>query len=81
MIIIRPADYNLLGIYWLGDYYFDRCLQVPVRLLRPLVVQWIAQTKLGIRFMLHLLDDFLLFLDLMSSVPESYLFSWNFSPA
>jgi len=66
IISIRPADYNLLGIYWWGDYYFDRCLPVGLasscKTFEALstAVQWIAQTKLGICFMLHLLDDFLI---------------------
>ena len=41
IIPIRPADYSLLGIYWRGYYYFDRCLpmawQVLVSFLRPSV--------------------------------------------
>ena len=63
---IRPADYNLLGIYWRGNYYFDRCLPMGLasscKTFEALstAVQWIAQTKLGIRYMLHLLDDFLI---------------------
>lgn len=66
IIPIRPADYNLLGIYWRGNYYFDRCLPMGLasscKTFEALstAVQWIAQTKLGIRFMLHLLDDFLI---------------------
>ena len=63
---IRPADYNLLGIYWRGNYYFDRCLPMGLasscKTFEALstAVQWTAQTKLGIRYMLHLLDDFLI---------------------
>ena len=64
IIPIRPADYNLLGIYWRGGYYFDRCLAMGLssscKTFEALntAVQWIAQTKLGISYMLHLLDDF-----------------------
>ena len=66
IISIRPADYNLLSIYWRGNYYFDRCLPMGLasscKTFETLstAVQWIAQTKLGIRYMLHLLDDFLI---------------------
>ena len=66
IIPIRPADYNLLGIYWRGNYYFDRCLPMGLasscKTFETLstAVQWIAQTKLGMRYMLHLLDDFLI---------------------
>ena len=65
IIPIRPGDYHLLGIYWRGDYYFDRCLPKGLasscKTFETLstAVRWIAQTKLGIRYMLHLLDDFL----------------------
>lgn len=64
--IIPPADYNLLGTYWRGNYYFDQCLPMGLasscKTFETLstAVQWIAQTKLGIRYMLHLLDDFLI---------------------
>ena len=63
---IRPADYNLLSIYWRGGYYFDRCLAMGLssscKTFEALstAVQWIAQTKLGISYMLHLFDDLLI---------------------
>ena len=64
IIPIRPANYHLLGIYWRGHYYFNRCLPMGLasscKTFEALstAVQWIAQTKLGISYMLHLLDDF-----------------------
>ena len=64
IILVRLADYNLLGIYWWGDYYFDRCLPMgqasscKTFVALNTAVQFISQTKLGIRFMLHLFDDF-----------------------
>ena len=66
IIPIRPADYNLLGFYWRGSYYFDRCLPMGLasscKTFEALstAVQWISQTKLGICFMLHLLGDVLI---------------------
>ena len=66
IIPIRPADYHLLAIYWRGNYYFDRCLPMGLtsscKTFEALstAVQWIAQTKLRISHMLHLLDDFLI---------------------
>ena len=66
IIPIRPADYHLLGIYWQGNYYFDRCLPMGLasscKTFEALstAVQWVAQTKFGISYMLHLLDDFLI---------------------
>ena len=47
-------------------YYFDRCLAMGLssscKTLEALstAVQWTAQTKLGISYILHLLDDFLI---------------------
>ena len=66
IIPIRPADYHLLGIYWQGNYYFERCLPMGLasscKTFEALstAVQWIAQTKFEISYMLHLLDDFLI---------------------
>ena len=66
IIPIQPADYNLLGFCWRGSYYYDRCLAMGLasscKTFETLstAVQWIAQTKLGISYMLHLLDDFLI---------------------
>ena len=66
IIPIRPADYNRLSIYWRGNYYYDRCLAMGLasscKTFEALstAVQWIAQSKLGISYMLHLLDDFLI---------------------
>ena len=35
LILIRPEDYYLLGIYWQGLYYYDGLFkQVPVELFR-----------------------------------------------
>ena len=51
IIPIRPADYNLLGIYVRGGYYFDPCLAMGLssscKTFEALstAVQWIAQTN------------------------------------
>ena len=66
IIPIRPQDYNLLGMCWHGLYYYDRCMPMGCSsscktfetFLTP--IEWIAQNKLHINDILHLLDDFLI---------------------
>ncbi len=57
--------YPLLGILWKGFYHYDCCMLMGcssscLTFERFSTVQWIAQHKLSIQHMLHLLDDFLL---------------------
>ena len=62
----RPADYDLLGIYWQGRYYYDRCMPMGCSSscrtfeMFSTALEWIAQKKLHIAYILHLLDDFLI---------------------
>ena len=66
IIPIRPSDHYLLGMKWRGLYYFDRCLPMGAASscktfeVFSTALQWIAQHKLDIDYILHLLDDFLL---------------------
>ena len=66
IIPIRPSDHYLLGMKWRGLYYFDRCLPMGAASscktfeVFSTALQWIAQHKLDINYILHLLDDFLL---------------------
>ena len=66
LLPINPNDYPLLGILWKGLYYYDRCMPMGcssscLTFERfSTAVQWIAQNKLNIQYMLHLLDDFFL---------------------
>ena len=66
LLPIQPKDYPLLGIMWKGVYYYDRCMPMGCSSSCSTfekfstTVQWIAQNKLNIHYMLHLLDDFLL---------------------
>lgn len=58
-------DYELLGFYWEGKYYFDKCLPMGCRTSCKLfeefstVIEWIALNKHGIAHVVHTLDDFL----------------------
>ena len=66
IVPIQPQDFHLLGICWRGMYYYDRCMPMGCSSscktfeMLSSAVEWIAQTKLHIPFILHLLDDFLL---------------------
>lgn len=66
LIPIREADHHLLGMKWRGKYYYDRCMPMGCASscktfeTFSTAVQWIAQQKLHIKNMLHLLDDFLI---------------------
>ena len=66
IIPIHPDDYHLLGMKWQGKFYFDRCMPMGCRSscktfeTLSTSVEWIARNKLGIRYILHLLDDFLI---------------------
>ena len=66
IIPIQPADYPLLGMKWDGLYYYDRCMPMGCSSSCKTFetfstsVEWIAQSKLKIASILHLLDDFLI---------------------
>ena len=66
IIPIRPHDYGLLGMRWRNLYYYDRCMPMgcssSCKTFETLstAMEWIAQTKLGIQHIIHLLDDFLI---------------------
>lgn len=62
---MAPEDYELLGFYWEGKYYFDKCMPMGCRTSCKIfeecstVIEWIAQNKLGIAHVVYTLDDFL----------------------
>ena len=61
---VRAEDRHLLGMKWKGKYYFDKVLTQGGRMScksferLSTALQWICKNKLGIKFMLHVLDDF-----------------------
>ena len=63
---INPQDYHLLGICWNGLYYYDRAMPMGCSsscktfATFSTAIEWIAQQKLNIKCILHLLDDFLI---------------------
>ena len=64
---IHPDCYKLLGFQWLDKYWFDKCMvmgcssscQTFEKLSNAL--QWILINKFNVRFMSHILDDFMFF--------------------
>ena len=65
-IPIRSMDYYLLGMRWKNFYYYHRCMPMgcssSCKTFETLstAMEWIAQSKLRINHILHLLDDFLI---------------------
>ena len=65
LIPVRPADWNLLGIFWRGNYYVDTCLLFGLRSAPSIfnhlasAIHWILQYNYSVRYLLHYLDDFL----------------------
>lgn len=65
IIPIHPEDYDLLGIQFQNKFFFDKCLPMGCSSSCAIFesfstsLQWIAQTKFQIPFILHVLDDFL----------------------
>ena len=67
LIPVHPNDHPLLGFQFQGLYYHDSCLPFGASSSCALfesfskALEWIARHKLGIKDILHILDDFLIF--------------------
>ena len=63
-IPVHPLDWELLGMKWQGMYYFDTVLPFGLRSAPYLfdqfscMLEWVIKTKLGIPYVIHILDDF-----------------------
>ena len=77
LIPVHPDDYELLGMYWEGKYYYDKVLPFGLRsapyLFNQLsdAIEWILQNKCMISFVCHILDDFLI-MEPPSQLPPHY---------
>ena len=66
IIPILPAQYQLFGLCWRGQYYYDKCLAMGCSSSRQIfehlssALQWIATHKLDIQYISHVLDDFII---------------------
>ena len=62
---INPESYHLLGFKWQNLWYYDKSLPMGLSTscqifeLFSSSIQWLLQHKLGVRFMSHILDDFI----------------------
>lgn len=65
IVPIHPNDHKLLGMFFQGQYFYDRCLPMGCSISCSIfekiskALQWIACEKFGVGKMLHVLDDFL----------------------
>ena len=66
IIPVNPDSYHLLGFQWQQRFYYDRTLPMGLSASCQIfesfstAIQWVAQTKLGLPYMFHILDDFLI---------------------
>ena len=66
---IEKQSYRLLGFFWNGDYYFQKCLPMGLTTsckefeLFSRAVQWILKNKLNVKNMSHIIDDYMFFGD------------------
>ena len=64
IIPIHPDDYHVLGMFWKGQYYYDKCMPMGCSSscrtfeLFSSALEWIARDKLKINHLDHILDDF-----------------------
>lgn len=66
LIPIHPNDHHLLGFKFDDKFYFDTCLPMGASSSCAIferfstALQFVAQTQLGIKHIIHILDDFLI---------------------
>jgi hypothetical protein len=66
LLIVNPADFDLLGMKFDNMYYIDKCLlmdcSVSCNLFEKfsIFLQWVVETRCGLHSVDHYLDDFIL---------------------
>ena len=81
MIPVHSADWDLLGMYWRGQYYVDTCLPFGLRSAAFLfneyatAIEWIMTHNYQLRHLIHYLDDF--FLAAPPSNPFAASITWT----
>ena len=64
-IPVRAEDHSLLGIFWQGNYYYERVLPFGLRSSPAIfdsvasAIEWIIRNHFSIADLFHYLDDFL----------------------
>jgi len=65
LLIVNPADFDLLGIKFDGKFYIDKCLPMGCAISCSLFekfstfLHWVVKSKAGLDSMDHYLDDFI----------------------
>ena len=61
---LKPSDYDLLGIFWQGRYYYDRAMPMGCVSscctfeMFSTAIEWVAKKHLSIPHLIHILDDY-----------------------
>ena len=67
IIPINPDFHRLLGFTWDGQIYFDKCLPMGLsescQIFETLscALQWVLERQFHVRYVSHILDDFIIF--------------------
>lgn len=65
LLVVNPADFDLLGIQFNGKFYIDKCLPMGCSVSCNLFekfstfVEWVVKLRSGLQSMDHYLDDFI----------------------
>jgi hypothetical protein len=65
LVFVHPDDWHCVGMQWRGKYYFDPFLVFGLSSACrhwervATAIHWIAEHKLGIKLMIHYIDDYL----------------------
>ncbi len=76
---VHKLDYRLLGFTWNMLYYFDRCLPMGCAISCnkfeefSKLLHWLLESKFGILYMSHIIDDFMFFGPADSVICQDYL--------
>lgn len=83
LIPIHPADYPILGMYFEGRYYFDRCLPMGASSSCAIfesfstALTFALKNLFGVPFVSHLIDDFVFVGPAQSNVCQTSLDSFR----
>ena len=76
IIPVHPTQHHLLGMSWKGQFYYDTTLSMGCSISCSIferfstAIQWVALNKLGIKCMVHVLDDFLIIAPLRTEAQQ-----------
>ena len=66
IVPLHPSQYHLFGIWWDNCFFYDKCLPMgcsascKIFEMISTALHWLANNKLHIQHMTHILDDFLM---------------------